>query len=197
MLAVPVWQGMLVFVIMDWHWWWKYASLVCMSQRLWMHLTMKMICIQNRPAHQSYNSGIKDSISPQAVMDVRVFKTRAEDTSKSPKVQGVKFQLYEARNNPKSSQTSEQKLKEQLQKINPKMALAQIIKPSCALDTNYIETKFGKSPKGSFASYKLSFTEDNCSGQKRPNVLTDILGLFSFLPKRGWFFACDRTVLRK
>ena len=110
---------------------------------------------------QWHQRGREDSISPQAVIDVRVFKTRAEDTSKSPKVQGVKCQLYEARNNPKSLQTSEQKLKEQLQKINPKMALAQIMKPSCALDTNYIETKFGKSPRGSFASYQLSFTEDN------------------------------------
>ena len=42
---------------------------------------------------QWHQRGREDSISPQAVMDVRVFKTRAEDTSKSPKVQGVKCQL--------------------------------------------------------------------------------------------------------
>ena len=39
------------------------------------------------------------------------------------------------------------------------MALVQIMAP--AEQTELVETKFGKSPKGSFASYQLSFTESN------------------------------------
>jgi hypothetical protein len=61
----------------------------------------------------------------------------------------------------KSFQADEQKLKAQLQQINPKMALAQMLSPSSTSSTQYVETQFGKSPQGSFASYQLSFTEDN------------------------------------
>jgi hypothetical protein len=111
---------------------------------------------------QWHHKGRQESIRPQAVMDVTVFKTRVQDTSKSSREPGVKCLLYEARSNAKSSQADEQKLKAQLQQINPKMALAQILSPSCSTSsTQYVETKFGKSPQGSFASYQLSFTEDN------------------------------------
>lgn len=110
---------------------------------------------------QWHRKGREDCISPKAVMDCMVFKTSLQDTSKSRKEPGVKCLLYEARTNPKSSQENEKKLKEQLQKINPKMALAQILNPSCTLNTQYVATKFGKSPEGSFSSYQLSFTEDN------------------------------------
>ena len=34
-------------------------------------------------------------------------------------------------------------------------------------------------------------------GAPGKNILTDIFGFFSFVPKSGWFFACDPTLLRK
>ena len=70
--------------------------------------------------------------------------------------------LYEARTlqSIKSQRADEQKLCERLKKENPKMALAQIMEPSPE-SSQMLETKFGKSPPGSYASYQLSTTEDN------------------------------------
>ena len=42
-----------------------------------------------------------------------------------------------------------------------------------------------------------SHVYSNYSRAPDKNVLTDTLGLFSFVPKGGWFFACDPTLLRK
>lgn len=56
------------------------------------------------------------------------------------------------------TQTDEVMLKDKLQKINPKFALSQIMSPG---GTNLQETKFGKSPSGSYASYQLQFSKSN------------------------------------
>ena len=47
-----------------------------------------------------------------------------------------------------------------LNEINPKAALVQVMNRS-ADELQVRETKFGKSPMGSFASYQLAITEDN------------------------------------
>ena len=60
----------------------------------------------------------------------------------------------------KGQQADENKLLAKLQAINKKMALAQIM-TSTSESTPLVETKFGKSPQGSFGSYQLSTTEDN------------------------------------
>ena len=58
-----------------------------------------------------------------------------------------------------NTQTSDEiQLKAKLQKINPNFALAQIMSPGGA---SCKETKFGKSPSGSYASYQLQFTESH------------------------------------
>ena len=49
-------------------------------------------------------------------------------------------------------------LKDKLQKINLKFALSQIMSPG---GTNLQQTKFGKSPSGSYATYQLQATESN------------------------------------
>lgn len=67
---------------------------------------------------------------------------------------GVRCLLYEARKNLSTQTSDEVMLKDQLQKINPKFALSQILSPG---GSNLQETKFGKSPSGSYASYQLQF----------------------------------------
>ena len=69
-------------------------------------------------------------------------------------------QLYEARKNIRRQQADEEKLLKTLKELNPKMALAQIMSPRSE-STPLLETKFGKSPQGSYASYQLSMSEDN------------------------------------
>ena len=66
--------------------------------------------------------------------------------------------LYEARKNLSTQTSDEVMLNDKLQKINPKFALSQIMSPG---DTNLQETKFGKSPSGSYESYQLQFSESN------------------------------------
>ena len=71
---------------------------------------------------------------------------------------GVRCLLYEARKNLSTQTSDEVLLKDKLQKINPKFALSQVMSPG---GTNLQETKFGKSPSGSYASYQLQFSESN------------------------------------
>ena len=104
--------------------------------------------------------GRSDKIQPKPVMQLVIKKTKVHDystSSNSKKLDGLKCLIYEARNNIHPQKADEHSLKEDLQNINPKMALAQIMAP--AEQTELVETKFGKSPKGSFASYQFSFTE--------------------------------------
>lgn len=106
------------------------------------------------------HKGRADTIRPQPVMEVSVKKTKLDDNVKSSREPGVKCILYEARNKITTKRNSEMVLKEKLKKINPTMALAQINTSSTG-STEYVETRFGKSPRGSYASYQLSFTESN------------------------------------
>lgn len=80
----------------------------------------------------------------------------------------------------KTQTADEIQLKANLEKINPNMALAQILTQNTN-ETVFKETKFGKSPCGSFGSYQLQYTESNfkvyCNidpiGRIDPNV-TDV-----------------------
>ena len=95
-------------------------------------------------------------------MEVVVNKTHQDLHTSSSREPGVRCLLYEARTQQsiKSQSADEQKLVERLKAANPKMALAQIMEPSSER-SKLFETKFGKSPQGSYASYQLSTTEDN------------------------------------
>lgn len=79
--------------------------------------------------------------------------------------------LYEAGKNLGTQASDEALLKDKLQKINPKFSLSQIMSTGC---TNLQETKFGKCPSGSYASYQLQFTESNfqvfCNIDSMPRV---------------------------
>ena len=111
---------------------------------------------------QWHRKGRGDTIAPQPVMEVVVYKTHQDQDRASSKDQGVRCLLYEARtrNAIKGQQADEHKLLAKLQAINKKMALAQVMTPTSE-NTPLVETKFGKSPQGSFGSYQLSITEDN------------------------------------
>ena len=92
-------------------------------------------------------------------------KIRPQPVVKRPKLDndcnpdsGVRCLLYEARKNLSTQTSDEVKLKEKLQKINAKFALSQIMSPG---GSNLLETKFGKSPSGSYASYQLQANESN------------------------------------
>lgn len=96
-----------------------------------------------------HKKGRGDSIKPQPVMDVTVLKTGEQDTRKSntSREPGVSCLLYEARNNVQNQEEAQVKLQKKLQAINPKMALSQIMSSHpTANSTNYVETKFGRSP---------------------------------------------------
>ncbi|KAJ7394727.1 hypothetical protein OS493_000553 [Desmophyllum pertusum] len=123
----------------------------------------EMTCSKNRPVHPLYNSGIGregETINPQPAMEVLVTKTYLEETRSSARDPGVRCLLYEARKNIRRQQADEEKLLVTLKELNPKMALAQILTPRSE-SIPLLETKFGRSPQGSYASYQLSVTEDN------------------------------------
>ena len=97
-----------------------------------------------------------DKIKPQPVMELEVKKSNI-DTEYNPD-SGVRCLLYEAKKNLGTQASDEALLKNKLQEINPKFALSQIMSTG---GTNLQETKFGKCPSGSYASYQLQFTESN------------------------------------
>ena len=97
-----------------------------------------------------------EKIKPQPVMELNVKRSKL-DSDYNPD-SGVRCLLYEARKNLSTQTSDEVMLKDKLQKINPKFALSQIMSPG---GTNLQETKFGKSPGGSYASYQLQFSESN------------------------------------
>ena len=67
---------------------------------------------------------------------------------------------YEARNNIRGQKADEEKLLATLKELNANMALAQIM-TARSDSIPLVETKFGKSTQGSYASYQLAVTEDN------------------------------------
>ena len=111
---------------------------------------------------QWHRKGRGDTIVPQPAMEVVVHKTHQDLDRSSLREPGVRCLLYEARTlqSMRSQRADEQKLCERLKAENPKMASAQIMEPFSE-STQLLETKFGKSPEGSYASYQLSTTEDN------------------------------------
>ena len=111
---------------------------------------------------QWHRKGRGDTIVSQPAMEVVVLKTHQDLDRSSSRESGVRCLLYEARTlqSIKSQRADEQKLCERLKKENQKMALAQIMEPSPE-SSQLLETKFGKSPQGSYASYQLYTTEDN------------------------------------
>ena len=102
-----------------------------------------------------HRKGRGDTIVPQPVMDIIVKKTKLTDDE--PRRDGLKCLLYEARNNAIVQETEEKKFKDTLRSINPNLGLAKI--SSNHVDS--VDTKFGRSPVGSFSSYQLSITESN------------------------------------
>ena len=82
----------------------------------------------------------------------------------------MKCLLYEARKQPQYDPRNETSLKTELAKIDPNMGFAQMsrgVNPSAEM-TN---TKFGKTPVGSFLSYQTSLTESNFSAEADLNAV--------------------------
>ena len=94
-------------------------------------------------------------------MEALVAKTYLEQTRSSARDPGVRCTLNEARNNIRGQKADEEKLLATLKELNPNMALAQIMTARSDSIPLLVETKFGKSPQGSYASYQLAVTEDN------------------------------------
>ena len=105
-----------------------------------------------------------ENIVPQPVMEVVVKKTKLDEPSTSRGGSGVKCLLYEARKQPKYDEDPENVLMSELEKIDPNLGFVHMSKAK-SLNTELKETKFGKSPVGSFLSYQTALTESNFSAQ--------------------------------
>jgi hypothetical protein len=110
-------------------------------------------------------------------MEVNVKKTKLDyNTSNSSgseslrKKSGVQCNLFEARANLRTQEKDELNLQQDLERLHPSTALAQIMNDAdhAGDQDGYVETLYGKSPRGSYASYQLSLTESNF------NVFCDI-----------------------
>ena len=103
-----------------------------------------------------------NTIVLQPAMEVVVHKTHKDLDRTSSREPGVRCLLYKARTiqSIKGQRADEHKLLTRLQAANPKMASSQIMDPSSE-STQLLETKFGKSLQGGYASYQLSTTGDN------------------------------------
>ena len=108
---------------------------------------------------QKWNKkGGGENIVPQPVMEVVVKKTKLDEPSTSRG--GVKCLLYEARKEPDYNAVSEHCFKTELAKIDANMGFAQMIQGDDPVPET-TDTKFGKSPIGSYLGYQTSFTESN------------------------------------
>ena len=128
---------------------------------------------------QKWNKkGGGENIVPQPVMEVNVKKTKLDDPSTSRG--GVKCLLYEARKQPEFDEKSERSFKTELAGIDCNMGFAQMTRGEHSVP-EFADTKFGKTPVGSYLSYQASFTESNFSAEadltavpRNNNVLTNI-----------------------
>jgi len=102
-----------------------------------------------------HKRGRGETIVPQPVMDIIVKKTRLDDAEHDS---GLKCSLYEARQNPQLDGSGVNEFMQTLRHINPKMGLAQLVSSK---SDGLTDTKYGKSPKGSYLSYQVSHTESN------------------------------------
>ena len=105
-----------------------------------------------------HKKGSGENIVPQPVMEVIVKKTKLDEPSTSRG--GVKCLLYEARKEPDYNAVSEHCFKTELAKIDANMGFAQMIQGDDPVP-DITDTKFGKSPVGSYLAYQTSFTESN------------------------------------
>ena len=114
---------------------------------------------------QSWNKkGGGENIVAQPVMEVVVKKAKLDEPSTSRCGGGVKCLLYEARRQPQHDLEREKAFKSELSGIDPNLGFAHMNKEkNVAFEMS--DTKFGKSPFGSFLSYQTSFTESNFSAQ--------------------------------
>ena len=123
-----------------------------------------------------HRKGRGDSIQPQPVMEVNVKKTKLDNTSNSSgseslrKKSGVQCNLFETQANLRTQEKGKLNLQQDLERLHPSTALAQIMNDAdhAGDQDGYVETLYGKSPRGSYASYQLSLTESNF------NVFCDI-----------------------
>ena len=99
-----------------------------------------------------------ENIVPQPVMEVIVKKTKLGDPSTSRG--GVKCLIYEARKKPEYDEKSEHSFKTELAGIDCNIGFAQLARGEHSVP-ELSDTKFGKSPVGSYLSYQTSFTESN------------------------------------
>ena len=90
-------------------------------------------------------------------MRVTISKTKLDETNSRD---GVKCLLNEARTDASHDFQAEIQLNKGLQQINPNISLALMARKDSSVDS-FVETKFGKSPIGSFCSYQLTHTEAN------------------------------------
>ena len=134
-----------------------------------------------------HKKGGGENIVPQPVMEVFVTKTKLDEPRSPRGPGGVKCLLYEARKQPQYEPKNETSFKTELAKIDVNMGFAQMSKEvnSSAELTN---TKFGKTPVGSFLSYQTSFTESNFSAEAdlnampRNNVLAQNIATYPRFP---------------
>ena len=103
-----------------------------------------------------HKRGRGDSIHPQPVMDLVVTKIKSDDDKQSGKP--ISCQLYEARKLTKNDLTEEDRFKNEIAAINPKMGIATLASNT---PNSMVQTKFGSSPIGSTNSYQMSYTESN------------------------------------
>ena len=114
-------------------------------------------------------------------------KTKLDEPRSPRGPGGVKCLLYEARKQPQYKPKNEASFKTEIAKIDVNMGFAQMSKEvnSSAELTN---TKFGKTPVGSFLSYQTSFTESNFSAEAdlnampRNNVLAQNIATYPRFP---------------
>ena len=107
-----------------------------------------------------HKKGGGENIVPQPVMEVNVKKTKLDEPSTSR--DGVKCTLYEARKQQEYDENHEHHFKTELAEVDANMGFAQMLNNEKA---QVVDTKFGKSPVGSFLSYQASFTESNFSAE--------------------------------
>ena len=111
-----------------------------------------------------------ENIVPQPVMEVVVKKTKLDERSTSRvSGSGIKCLLNEARKQPKYDGDTENVLMSELEKIDPNLGFVHMSKAK-SLNTELKETKFGKSPVGSFLSYQTALTESNFSASKFQSI---------------------------
>jgi hypothetical protein len=90
-------------------------------------------------------------------MEVHVDKSKLDEATTSRS--GVKSLLYDASMVMTHNKNAEQKLKDELKKIDANMGLAQMASGE-SIQQN-VDTKFGKCQMGSYLSYQVGFAESD------------------------------------